>query len=215
VRQWILQAVISYDWDHNRVHALVRRELSGLEYASVGNMLEQVIQRDPSSLTNLAQALSKEPDDRKELTADLLRDDFARKIQALAGMAAEPDYRPQQLAIFPLHLLVSLNSVKSTIMGLLSGGASSVDSSKAFHEGMTLLGMMLGLVLSLVVILPSLVWTTTLSWQVSPTLFVLNVIAGVLTILLLARRPAAVAIRRSFIPKGLALHECVGAFNIM
>jgi hypothetical protein len=186
----------------------------------VSNILEQANQRDPNSYSKLVQALGKNLEDHKDkvthqLAADLLRDDFARKIQALAGMAAEPDYWPKQLAIFPLHLLISLNSVKSTILGLLQGRDSSVAWSKEFHEGMTLLGMMFGLLLSLLVISPTLVWTTALSWQISPLLLLLDIIACALTVLLLTRRPVAVAVRRSFVPKGLALHECLGALNIM
>ena len=216
VRQWILQATISYGWDRKRFEALASKELAGLEFASVTNSFEATNRRDPSSLSNLTRALGKKVEKPTELVEAVLRDDFARKIQALSGMASEPDYQPKQMAIFPYHLLISLGSVRTTIIGLLEGGdISSAESSKLFHEGMTIIGMMLGLVLSMAVICPTLIWTTILSWHVSPLLFGFDVIASLATVWLLTSRGLAVALRRSFLPKGLNLQDCAGAFNVM
>jgi hypothetical protein len=67
----------------------------------------------------------------------------------------------------------------------------------------------------MLVIIPSLLWSTALAWRVSPILFFIDIVAIGFTVLLLTRRPLAVAFRRSFLPKGLALHECVGALNVM
>ena len=131
-------------------------------------------------------------------------------------MAGEPDYKPGQIAISPLFLLISLTSVKTTIQGLLMGGKPSVVRSKAYNEGMVLFGMLgVGIVLSAVVICPTLVWTTALSWSSSRLLFGADVIASMLTVFLLFWRPLAVGLRRSYVPRGLYLHECAGAFNIM
>jgi hypothetical protein len=116
VRQWILQLVVLYGWDHVQVRTLVSKELAELEYASVMNIIDPASRQSPSSFSNLVQALGgkldrKSGEGARDLVDVLLRDDFARKIQALAGMAAEPDYRPKQLGIIPLYFLLSISSV--------------------------------------------------------------------------------------------------------
>lgn len=216
VRQWILHGVISYNWDHNRVRVLAQRELSELEYASIASMADSVSSRDPSSYRNLVQALGEKMEEQQgtsvdQLKDDLLRDDFARKIQALAGVAAESDYQPAGLAISPFLLLVSLASVESTIRGLLQGTSSAVAFAHRYNAGMSQFGIMLGLLLKFLVICPTLIWTTALSWQISPFLLILNMLVSLLTILLLARHPLDVAVRRRFVPRGLGLDECTGA----
>jgi hypothetical protein len=214
VRQWILQLVISYGWDRDRFQKLGERELKGLEYSTVVDILEEANKRDPSSYCKLIQALGKNLKDDRELAAMVLRDDFARKIQALAGIAAEPDYRPSRLAISPFLLLISLASVKATTKGLLLGTESSVAAYRAFSEAMVLIGSMIAILISLLAICPTLVWTTALSWRVSSLLFISDVFASALTVWLLTRRPLLVIFRRSFVPKGLGLNECMGALNI-
>lgn len=219
VRQWVLQLVVFFGWDRDRFLALVRKEPDPLEYASAVSLLERAVKWDPGSLSNLAHNLGVKLEGSghekvEQLIRYLLRDDFARKIQALAGLAGEDDYRPKHLAIVPVHLLVSLDSVKATAYGLLADTSAAVDSSRQFREGMTLLGMTLGVLLGLVAIVPALVWTTALSLKVSSMLFILDLVASLLTVSLLTGRSLAVALRRSFVPRGLMLHEYFAALNV-
>lgn len=236
VKNWILHAVIFYGWDEYRFRSLVRKELAGLEYASALNMFEQLNQQDPSSFDDLARTFDQSADreglatalvslnDQKQLTTTerfllkvvttLVRDDFARKVQALAGMSGEPDYRPAQLAILPFHVLISFD-VNPTMLGLLNGNIA-IASSKTFHEDRLKVGMMLFLLLTtFLAICPALVWSTALSWRVSSMLFIFNIAASALTIFLLSWRPVEVAFKHRFIPRGLSLHECAGALNLM
>jgi len=92
VREWILKLTVFFSWDRGRFLALSRKELAQLEYASTVKMLESAGRRDPSSATNLLKHLHLKEDKQELLASRLLQGDFARKIQALAGMAAEKDY---------------------------------------------------------------------------------------------------------------------------
>jgi hypothetical protein len=221
IREWILQLTVFCGWDRDRFLVLMGKEFEKLEYASTVDLISSVVKRDPSSFTNLARDLVSTPEGSRsqetgQLMRDLLRDDFARKIQALAGLAGEQDYRPTELGIFPFHLLLSLLSVKTIMLGLREAEpAAGVDFSQRFNEGAILLGMILGLVLGLAIIVPTLVWTTALSLTVSPLLFTLDLVASLVTLSLLTRRPLAVVFRRRFIPRGLNLYECGGALNVL
>jgi hypothetical protein len=220
LRQWILQAAVSYGWDRSRFQALLHKEISSLEYASFRSFVEDLSRRDPNSLEKLTSNLGVQAEasdgQAEKLVGILLQGDFAKKIQALAGVAYEPGYQAKNLAIMPFHLIITFNSVRTNVLGLLGGGqASSVEGSIRFHEGMTLLGMMLGLVFSLLIVCPTLIWATVLSWHLSLVWFTLNVAASILTIWLLSARGLAVIIWRKYIPRGLYVHDCVGALHVM
>ncbi len=202
VRKWILQAVVSYGWDRDRFRKLLTKEIGALEYASIAEFLEQANEQDANSSGKVMnETLS------AEFESSLLRDDFARKVQALAGISGEPDYRPNQLAIFPYQILLSLNSIKLTMSALLQGKNFSVAPYKVF-SGKLIFAAMLGLFISLLIISPALVWTTALSWQLSRVLFIVNLAASLLTILLLTWRPLFVAFKHRYLPRGLSLYEC-------
>ena len=220
VRQWILQAVVSYGWDHTRFREFVRKELAKIEFANVCNYFDEANRRDPISFSNLIQTLGKtieaKDGDYREFAGMLLRDDFARKIQALAGIGGEPDYRPKHLAVLPFHLLLSLSAIRSTILGITHAAViKSIEMSRQYHEGMILIGFMIGAIVSLLLLAPALIWTTSLAWSISGWLFAIDVAAAVVTVLLLIIRPLAVAFRRKYVPRGLGLHECAGALNVM
>jgi hypothetical protein len=96
IREWILQRTVFFGWDRGRFLALTSKEFEKLEYASTVNLLASPVKRDPSSFTNLAHDLVSTREgslaqETGQLVRDLLRDDFARKIQALAGLAGEQE----------------------------------------------------------------------------------------------------------------------------
>lgn len=220
VREWILQLTVEFGWDRDQFGGLLLSELQQIDYASFTHMIEGWNERDQNSLTKLADKLSIQlegSDERKidVLTNQLIDGDFARKIQALASVAAEGDYKPKHLAIFPFLLIVSLNSVRATMQGLLQGeSTTAIESVHQFHEGMVYMGFLLGAVLSLVVFLPGLIWTLVLSWSVSVGLFLINLLASLFTVWILVLRPLGTIGNKRGIPRGLGMHECAGALNV-
>jgi hypothetical protein len=100
-------------------------------------------------------------------------------------------------------------------MGLLGGQTTSLKSAQTFREGMFFIGLLIGVLLSLIVLLPGIIWATILSWSLSSVLFGANLIAILLSIWLLVLRPSAVVLQHKFIPRGLGIHECQGALMIV
>jgi hypothetical protein len=233
VRVWILQLTVFFGWQRERFVEMAKNEFHKLEFASFINVVKGLNQRDPSSLTKLFEQLAanvsgvqpqverqidtKAPVEQTsvaDLPSILLRDDFARKIQALAALGRERNYKPRRLAVSPLLLLLSLNSVRATMQGLLGGKIGGIEQSQVFHEGMTIIGVMLGTLWIAAITLAALVWTSALAWQISAPLFAADLSASVITMWLLTARPVEVAFKRNYIPRGLGLHECIGAIAI-
>ena len=225
VRVWILQLAVFFDWDYFKFLGLVTKEFGGLEYASYVDQLASMEKRNPASFTNVVNQLTQRldgdaPDKTDKFVRTLVRDDFARKIQGLAGLGGERDYGARDLALFPLHLLLSNNAVKTIVMGLIgattdgSFGPAGVLSARRDQEKAVAMGTRLGIVLMLAIVGSALVWTTVLSFKVSMVLFVVDVTASLATLWLIIRRPIAVGFQHKFIPRGLELHECVGALKI-
>lgn len=226
VTKWILAAVVRYGWDHSRFFTLKQKELAGLEYASLANIFEVDYSRNPTSfdeIMRLSGLSLKEMDENTAAKAQLFgvivstvcRDDFAKKVQALAGISREPGYQPEQMAILPFHLLTSLQSIESTMLALSEGKKFLVEFSERSHKGSFIATAIVPLFLSLLPICLAIVWTTALSWRVSLILFTANVVASTLIILLLTWRPLSVLLRHRFIPRGLNLLECSDALNVM
>jgi hypothetical protein len=225
VRVWILRLAVFFDWDYFKFLGLITKEFGQLEYASYVDQLASVEKRNPASFTNVVNQLTPKldgdaPDKADKFVRTLVRDDFARKMQGLAGLGGEHDYNARDLAVLPLHLLLSNNAVKTVVMGLIgattdgSFGPAGVLSARRDNERAAVTGVKLGIVLMLVVVGSALVWTTALAWKVSWVLFALDVVASLATFWLLMRRPVAVGFQHKFIPRGLELHECVGAMKI-
>jgi hypothetical protein len=106
IRQWIVQLSIIYGWKTDRFVGLLQKELQQLDYASFVNLAQTLVQRDPTSVTNLLKRLpikegSGRQEDISQLFSQISNEDFARKIQALTGVAGEPGYRPKYLAVRP------------------------------------------------------------------------------------------------------------------
>jgi hypothetical protein len=225
VRVWILQLAVFFDWDYFKFLGLITKEFGQLEYASYVDQLASMERRNPASFTNVIHQLTLRldgdaPDKTDKFVRTLVRDDFARKIQGLAGLGGERDYKARDLAVFPLHLLLSNNAVKTVVMGLIgvtsdkAFGPAGVMSAKRDGERTAVAAVKLGIVVILAIVGSALVWTTVLAFKVSVVLFVLDVIASLVTFLLLVQRPVAVGFQHKFIPRGLELHECAGALKL-
>jgi len=225
VRLWILQLAVFFDWDYFKFFGLITQEFGQLEYASYVDQVASVERRNPGSFTNVVNQLTSRldgdsPDKTEKFVRTLVRDDFARKIQGLAGLGGEHDYNTRDLAVLPLHLLLSNNGVKTIAMGLIGAtsdgayGPAGVVSVKRDMEKAAVNGIKLGIVFILVVVVPALAWTTALSWKASVVLFTLDIIASLATLWLLMRRPVEVGFQHKFIPRGLELYECAGALKL-
>jgi hypothetical protein len=225
VRVWILQLAVFFDWDYFKFFGLITKEFGQLEYASYVDQLASIERRNPGSFTNVVNQLTTRlpgdaPDKTEKFVRTLVRDDFARKVQGLAGLGGEHDYNARDLAVLPLHLLVSNNAVKTIAMGLMgttsdgSFGPAGVASARREMERAAVNGIKLGMVLILAIVVPALAWTTALSLKASVVLFTLDVIASLATLWLMMRRPVEVGVQHKFIPRGLELHECAGALKL-
>jgi hypothetical protein len=225
VREWVLQLAICYGWDCDRFVGILRKEFMGLDYAAIADKMANLEKSHLLSFTNLTQQvgarLEGKPGEKTEEFMKLLRlNDFTRKVQALAGMGEEPDFRAKDFAILPFQLLLSPFSLTPIVLGLLGAtghppfSLDGVFASRAINERTALRGFWLGLLLILAIVLPALAWATWLSARLSPMLAIANAAASSLAIWLIVRRPLAIGWRHRLIPHGLELHECSGALLI-
>ena len=231
VRKWILQLTVIHGWTRDQFIEMLTDELRNIDYAYFVDSVKKIASRDASSLGRLMMDLKMRLDRRGEeetrratagssaaefLIAKLSAGDFARKIQALASVGKEDGFKPTLLAIQPFHLLISNKGIEWSVLGLLRDATpKAIDEAHKFGEGMTALGLLLGLFLDTVILLPSLVWTFILSWSFGPILVAVNVAACCVTLWVLLIRPAVTVSLRRGIPRGLGLHECVGAFSVI
>src|SRR5271157_133697 len=216
-REWILQLTIFFGWDRNRFREIMLKELGHLEYASSMNQIKSFNKKDPTSLPRLLKTLDEKyvklnDEDVNQLGIELLRDDFAKKIQALTGLGKQNGYNPKDLAISPNLLIMSNLSVNTILLGFLSGKPNGITLTQQFYDRMTIIGMLIGFLIDLIIIVPALVLTNIIAFNVSPFMFIVDLIASFLAVWLFANRPLRIIFGRQFIPQGLFLEECAGSF---
>lgn len=225
IRLWVLQLAVHFGWERESFSGILKNEIARLEFASLADRLEAYERNNPISFTNLSERVRHRFEanawgDSEVFTRGLVRDDFARKIQALAGLGGETGYRAKDLGILPFHLIVSRSSLTVLILGLLgatpdgTSGPAGIYASRGTHEKIALRSAIFSLLLIVGIIGLPLAWSTVLSLRVSHLLFACNVAASLLTLWLLLRRPLMLVFRHQYIPRGLELHECLGALLI-
>ncbi|MGA9667645.1 MAG: hypothetical protein WBQ94_00465 [Terracidiphilus sp.] len=225
VRVWVLQLAVYFGWDYYQFQDLLTKEFQQLDYASFADRFSDLEKRNPASFTNVlnevAKRLEGSPGEKTDqFLKTLIRDDFARKIQALAGLGAEPEFKARNLALMPLHLILSNSAVKTIMLGFLgatpdrSYGPAGVEPSRVAQEKAALQAVKMGLIMIFVVVVPTLAWTTVLALKVSPLLFAADCVASLLTLAVVAKRASMIVFRRQLAVGGLDLHECAGAMKL-
>jgi hypothetical protein len=225
VRQWLLLLVVQYKWDLEKVLGMMRTEFEQLDYASHVNRAWRFEKRNPASFTNVVAHLTQRmggdsPERAERLVRDVLRDDFARKIQALAGVSGEADYDPAQLAVNPLKLLLSIESVNIILLGILgatpdhTSGSQGIVSSRRFHERIAVRAATAGTVVIAAIVATALALATHLAFKAAPWLFVADIAASLAVLGMILRRPFLIVGRRRYIPRGLELYEIGSALKL-
>jgi len=225
IRVWVLQLTVYFGWDYYKFQDLLTKELQQLDYASFADRFSDIEKHNPASFTNVLNQVAKRlegiPGEKTDqFLKTLVRDDFARKVQALTGLGAEPGFKARDLALMPLHLILSNNAVKVIMLGFLgatpdhSYGPEGVQPSRAAQDKAAMQAVRLGLLMVFLVIVSALVWTTVLALQVSQMLFTVDCIASLLTLGLVAKRASEIVFRRRIVLGELDLHECAGAIKL-
>jgi hypothetical protein len=225
IRVWVLQLAVYFGWDYDKFQDLLTKEFQHLDYASFADRFSDLEKRNPASFTNVldqvAIRLEGSPGEKTDqFLKTLIRDDFARKIQALAGLAAERKFKVRDLALMPLNLVFSNNAVKVIMLGFLgatpdhSSGPAGVQPSRVAQEKSAVLTMRLSVLIIFVIIVPALIWTTVLALKVSPLLFTADCIASLVTLAVVAKRALGAVFPHRLALGGLDLHECAGAMKL-